>query len=81
MGQRRIINPQEHGTLTKTGAGRLEIEATCTYSGATIVSEGELLLSGEGSISCSSGVSVARSATFTNESTVALPAKVGWLKK
>jgi len=71
----------EHGTLSKAGAGRLEIEGACTYSGATTVGEGELLLSGEGSISCSSGVSVARSATFTNESTVALPAKVGWLKK
>lgn len=71
----------EHGTLAKTGSGTLEIQSACAYTGTTIVSEGALLLSEEGSINSSSGVSVARSAVFTNQSQVAFPKTPGWLKK
>lgn len=71
----------EHGTFTKTGPGTLEIRSTCTYTGATAVNAGELLLTGEGTVNSSSGVTVARSAKFTSQSTVALPKKMGWLKK
>jgi|GEM_PF-1018308 len=44
--------------VNKIGAGRLEMSGTNTYSGATNVANGTLLLSGNGSINSSSGITV-----------------------
>jgi len=71
----------ERGTFIKGGRGTLEIRSASTYTGATTVNEGELLLSGNGSINSSAGISVARAAKFTNRSSVAPPAKTGWLSR
>jgi autotransporter-associated beta strand protein len=38
-------------SLTKTGAGRVELTRDCTHSGSTTISEGTLVLSGEGGMS------------------------------
>jgi autotransporter-associated beta strand protein len=55
-------------SLTKTGAGTLVLSGANTYSGDTVVSGGELRLSGSGRIGNSSLVTVANGATmnFTN---------------
>jgi autotransporter-associated beta strand protein len=50
--------------FTMPGACRLSLTATNTYSGATAVNGGTLLLSGNGSISNSSSLSIAAGATF-----------------
>lgn len=57
--------------LTKVGTGNLTLENVNAFTGATLVDAGTLLLSGTGSINTSSGVSVASTATFTNNSSVA----------
>jgi gliding motility-associated-like protein len=51
--------------LGKTGAGRLTLAASNTYSGNTIVSAGGLTLTGGSSIGDGSAVSVASGATLT----------------
>jgi len=53
------------GSLTKAGLGTLILTATESYSGATIVSEGTLDLSGASSIAASTGLSLTSAgATF-----------------
>ena len=52
------------GTLTKLGLGTLTLTVANSYSGLTTVSNGALALGAAGSISSSSGVSVAGGATF-----------------
>ncbi len=68
-----------HGALVKTGGGTLEIRSASTFTGATTVDAGELLLTGSGSINSSSGVTVVGKALLTNSSSVPLPKKIGWL--
>jgi len=48
--------------------GTVNLTAANTYTGATTVSAGTLLLSSTGSIASTSGVSVSKGATFTNNS-------------
>lgn len=50
-------------TLTKQGAGTLELSATNTYSGATIISEGTLSLGTSGALA-STAYSIANGAAF-----------------
>lgn len=45
-----VISGAADKTLSKTGAGRLELTAVNTYSGATTITAGTLVLSGAGSI-------------------------------
>jgi len=59
--------------LTKTGAGVLKLTATETYTGATIVSAGTLLVSGQLG---SGNVSVAAGATLAGSGTIAGPVSV-----
>ena len=52
------------GDLTKTGPGTMALSAANTYMGNTAIVAGTLALVGEGSISSSSGISIARGATW-----------------
>ena len=52
------------GSLVQKGAGTLTLNATNTYTGATVISTGTLALGSSGSISSTSGVAVASGATF-----------------
>ncbi len=52
------------GGLTKTGIGTLRLNNASTYGGPTLIREGTLQLSGNGSIDTSSGVTVRDGATF-----------------
>lgn len=52
------------GSLLKTGTGTLQIDGLNTYSGATRVDAGTLLVSSSGSIANSSSVEIAAGATF-----------------
>jgi autotransporter-associated beta strand protein len=54
----------EAGTLTKTGAGTLRIDSASTYTGATTINAGSLVLGAAGSIGSSSVLSVASGATL-----------------
>ena len=51
------------GNLTKEGANTLELTGVNTYTGATVVSDGILALSGGGSIENSSGVHLSETAS------------------
>lgn len=53
------------GGLTKNGSSTLTLTGTSTYTGATKVNVGTLILSAAGTIDNSSGVTVASSATFS----------------
>jgi autotransporter-associated beta strand protein len=57
-------------TLTKTGTGRLVFSGSTasTYTDATVVSAGTLVLSSAANVNTTSGVTVAAGATFTNNS-------------
>ncbi len=48
------------GGFTKTGAGKMELTGTSTYTGATSVTNGVLLLRGTGAVNSSSGLTVNR---------------------
>jgi autotransporter-associated beta strand protein len=52
------------GDLTKTGPGTMALSAANTYAGNTAIAAGTLALVGEGSISSSSDISIARGATW-----------------
>jgi autotransporter-associated beta strand protein len=54
----------EKGTLTKTGAGSLIIESASTYTGATTINAGSLVLGAAGSIGSSSELNVVSGATL-----------------
>jgi autotransporter-associated beta strand protein len=54
----------ENGTLNKTGAGSLVLQGANTYSGATTISAGSLILGTNGSIASSSVLNVASGATL-----------------
>lgn len=56
-----------NGSITKTGSGRLELDGTNTYSGATIVSAGELKVNGS---TASSATTIASGATISGTGTV-----------
>jgi autotransporter-associated beta strand protein len=58
-----ISSPGGYG-FAKMGADPIALSATNTYSGATTISAGALLLSGNGSISNSSKLSIAAGTTF-----------------
>lgn len=59
------------GTLAKQGAGTLEFQTPASFTGATQVSAGTLLLSGTGSLNNTTSVSVAEGASFLNNSSTA----------
>ena len=52
------------GGLTKSGAGKLTLNANQTYSGDTLVTGGTLALSGNGGVSSSSNIVIASGATL-----------------
>jgi autotransporter-associated beta strand protein len=54
----------EAGTLNKTGAGTLRINSASTYTGATTISAGSLVLGNTGSVAGSSVLDVASGATL-----------------
>jgi autotransporter-associated beta strand protein len=54
----------ENGTLTKAGEGTLVLEGTNSYTGATTISAGSLVLGAAGSIGSSSVLDVASGATL-----------------
>ncbi|MCC6126681.1 MAG: autotransporter-associated beta strand repeat-containing protein [Pirellulales bacterium] len=60
------------GGLTKLGAGTLTLSATNTYTGATSVNEGQLIVTG--SIATSSGITVAGNAALGGITAAAQPA-------
>jgi autotransporter-associated beta strand protein len=52
------------GTLRKTGGGALVFTANNTYSGATIINEGSLVLTGSGALANSPSITLASGTTF-----------------
>jgi fibronectin-binding autotransporter adhesin len=56
------------GSLTKIGSGSLDLTATNTYTGATIISAGTLVV--DGSIASSSSLTIAAGATLGGSGTV-----------
>jgi len=65
--------------LAKTGAGRMQLSATNTYTGSTTVSAGTLLVSGAGSINSTSAIGINGSgAVLRYESSVALAKAVSF---
>ncbi len=61
-------------TLTKNGAGNLTLTGNNTFTGATAVNVGTLIVSGGGVINTSSQVAVAGGATLTQDGDTALTA-------
>ncbi|MDT8390352.1 MAG: autotransporter-associated beta strand repeat-containing protein [Lentisphaeria bacterium] len=59
------------GSVIKDGAGTLTLDADNTYTGATAVNGGTLLVSGNGTINQTSGVTIASGGTFRYNSSVA----------
>ncbi|CAN5480756.1 hypothetical protein BH09VER1_BH09VER1_53700 [soil metagenome] len=62
------------GQLAKAGTGTQTLSNANTYTGATTVNAGTLVLSGSGSVNTSSGIAVSAGAKFVNNSTVAVNA-------
>ena len=58
--------------LTKLGTGRLVLDKTNTYTGATNITSGTLEISGSGSINSTSAINVAGGASFIYNSSTAL---------
>ena len=58
------LSPTAVNSVTKNGAGNWTLTGTNTYTGLTIINAGTLLLSGNGSISNSTLISIASGATF-----------------
>ena len=56
--------------LTKTGSGTMALTATSTYTGATTVSVGTLIVSSTGSLASASAVSVSSGAALGGDGTV-----------
>jgi autotransporter-associated beta strand protein len=54
-----------NGTLTKTGAGSLTLSGTNTYTGATVVSAGTLVLGNPSAVSSSSALTIADGAALS----------------
>jgi len=57
-------------SLTKVGAGTLNLTGVNTYSGATAVNGGKLLVNSPGSLASGSAVTVANNATFGGSGTI-----------
>jgi autotransporter-associated beta strand protein len=60
------------GGLTKSGAGTLTLTGSNTYSGATTVSAGKLVIGPDGAINSSSGISIGAGELRYDNSTTAL---------
>lgn len=63
-----VQNTSGNGSLIKTGSGTQTLTAANTFSGATTINAGSLVIGAGGSIANTSGISVAGGATFTNNS-------------
>lgn len=57
------------GGLTKNGAGVLQITGATSFTGATVVNQGRLTLSGGGNLASTSGITVANGAQLRFEGT------------
>ena len=67
-----ITNGASGMNLIKSGAGTQTLSGTNTYTGATNVAAGMLLIGGSGSMNSTSAISVAAGARFANNSSTAL---------
>ena len=57
------------GSLTQAGTGTLTLSGTNTYTGATIVSDGKLVIGGSGSINATSDITLDGGTLLQNSST------------
>lgn len=67
------------GSFTQAGTGTTTLNAINTFTGATTVSAGTLVIDGAGSINTTSGVNVESAGTFNYNSSTALTAAINFV--